>query len=78
MAKRKRRPQATRSKRLITTLKVWEAAKLANVGDAAIYRGIAEGKIPHIKFGRNILLPRSAFLRWLDSCGNTVQPNRAA
>ena len=51
------------------TLKVPEAANIARVGTAAIYNGIKSGTIPHIKFGRNILLPKSAFLRWLDTCG---------
>ena len=38
------------------TYKVVEAARVAGVGGAAIRRGIAEGSIPHIKFGRNILI----------------------
>jgi len=50
-------------------LKVWEAARIANCGSSAIRRGVAEGRIPHIRFGRNILIPRVAFLRWLESCG---------
>ena len=55
-------------------LKVWEASKLARVGTAAIRSGIASGRIPHLKFGRNILIPRLAFLRWMDSCGRETQP----
>jgi len=51
------------------TYKVGEAARVAGVGDAAIRRGIAEGSIPHIRFGRNVLIPRTAFMRWIDSCG---------
>jgi len=51
------------------TYKVDEAARVARVGTAAIRRGIAAGRIPHIRFGRNILIPKSAFHRWLDSCG---------
>lgn len=51
------------------TLKVPEAAKLAGCGDRSIRNAIAEGAIPHLKFGRNIVIPRSAFLRWLDSAG---------
>jgi excisionase family DNA binding protein len=54
------------------TLKIPEAAKIAGVGTRAIYNGVADGKIPHLKFGRNILIPRSAFMRWLDSCGGAV------
>jgi excisionase family DNA binding protein len=51
------------------TYKVPEAARVARVGEMAIRRGISEGRIPHIKFGRNILIPKSAFIRWLESCG---------
>jgi len=51
------------------TYRVPEAARVAGTGTAAIRRGVKEGVIPHLKFGRNILIPRSAFHRWLDSCG---------
>jgi excisionase family DNA binding protein len=51
------------------TWKVGEAAKYAGCGASAIRRGIAEGRIPHIRFGRNILIPKAAFSRWLESCG---------
>ena len=51
------------------TFKVPEAAKFAGCGSSAIRRGIAEGRIPHIRFGRNILIPKVAFIRWLESCG---------
>jgi excisionase family DNA binding protein len=51
------------------TYKVAEAARIARVGAGAIRRGIKAGSIPHIRFGRNILIPKNAFHRWLDSCG---------
>ena len=51
------------------TFKVPEAARYARVGQAAIYNGIHAGTIPHIKFGRNILIPKAAFIRWLETCG---------
>jgi excisionase family DNA binding protein len=51
------------------TLKVHEAAQIAGTGSRAIRNGIADGTIPHIKFGRNIVIPRSAFLRFLDNAG---------
>ncbi len=51
------------------TLKVPQAARFAGVGPAAIYRGIKDGTIPHIRFGRNIIIPKAAFTRWLESCG---------
>lgn len=51
------------------TYKAPEAARVARVGTKAIRRGVADGTIPHLRFGRNILIPRNAFHRWLDSCG---------
>jgi excisionase family DNA binding protein len=51
------------------TWKVPEAAQVARCGEQAIRRGIAEGRIPHIRFGRNIYIPKAAFVRWLESCG---------
>lgn len=54
------------------TLKIHEAAQIAGVGTRAIYVGVKTGKIPHLMFGRNILIPRTAFLRWLDSCGGKL------
>lgn len=51
------------------TMKVAEAARIAGCGERAIRNGISEGRIPHLRFGRNIVIPRSAFLRWIDSGG---------
>jgi excisionase family DNA binding protein len=51
------------------TFKVPEAAKYAGCGSSAIRRGIREGRIPHIRFGRNIFIPKIAFARWLENCG---------
>ncbi len=51
------------------TYKVEEAARVARVGSAAIRKGVKAGNIPHIRSGRNILIPKNAFHQWLDSCG---------
>jgi excisionase family DNA binding protein len=51
------------------TLKVPEAAKIAGCGEKALRRAIAEGKVPHLRFGRNIILPRLAFLNYINSAG---------
>ena len=51
------------------TYKVPEAAKVAGCGQRAIRNGVADGSIPHIKFGRNILIPKNRFHEWLDHCG---------
>jgi excisionase family DNA binding protein len=55
------------------TLKVREAAQIAGCGERAIRNGIDEGSIPHLRFGRNIVIPRSAFLRYLDAAGQSSQ-----
>jgi excisionase family DNA binding protein len=52
------------------TLKIHEAAALAGCGQKAIRNGIAAGYIPCLRLGRNLLIPRSAFLRWLDTAGD--------
>lgn len=49
--------------------KIRQPAKVAQVGTAAICRGVAEGRIPHLRFGKTIVIPRTAFLDWLNNCG---------
>lgn len=53
------------------TYRVPEAARVAGSGERAIRNGIADGTIPHLRFGRNIVIPRNAFHKWLDSCGQS-------
>lgn len=53
--------------------KVAEAAKMAGVGERSIRRGIEDNSIPHLRFGRNIVIPKAAFHAWLDSCGTSGQ-----
>jgi excisionase family DNA binding protein len=53
--------------------KVPEAAKTAGVGERSIRRGIEDNTIPHLRFGRNIVIPKAAFHAWLDSCGTSGQ-----
>jgi excisionase family DNA binding protein len=57
----------------VATLKVPEAARIARVGTAAIYKGVKEGTIPHLPFGRTIIIPRAAFMRFLESCGEACR-----
>lgn len=46
-------------------LSVPEAAKIVGVGKTAIYSGIREGCIPHIKLGSLIVIPEQRFREWL-------------
>ncbi|TEB08630.1 Helix-turn-helix domain protein [Pelotomaculum schinkii] len=47
-------------------LKVPEAAKLARTGKQTIYNYCHVKGFPCVKLGRNIRIPREAFMRWLD------------
>ena len=53
--------------------KVVEAKQMSGLGLNQIYRAIGRGEIPSIRVGRRILLPRKAFLAWL----NGDRPNAA-
>jgi excisionase family DNA binding protein len=64
-----RRTMRRRRRKSRITIKVPEAASIAGAGERSIRDLIAAGKIPHIRFGRNIVIPKAAFLRWLDSAG---------
>jgi len=68
----------TQSNYQVATYKVPEAAQVARVGQSAIRKAIKMGRMPHVRFGRNILIPKSAFHKWLDSCGGSFQGNGEA
>jgi excisionase family DNA binding protein len=55
------------------TWKVPEAAAYAGCGERSIRKGIDAGIIPHLRFGRNIVIPKQAFLRCLDSAGEATR-----
>ena len=61
--RRKRRAASMDS----AVFKVPEAARIARVGPKAIRDGIRKNIIPHVYFGRNVVIPRIAFLNWLNS-----------
>jgi excisionase family DNA binding protein len=48
------------------TYKVPEVAPQLRCGPRAGYRLIQEGSFPHIRLGRNLLVPKAAFHRWLN------------
>jgi hypothetical protein len=45
---------------------------LSTMGINQLYAGIARGEVPSIRVGRRILLPRKAFLAWLDGGPNAA------
>jgi excisionase family DNA binding protein len=53
------------------TLKIPEAAQIVGCGIRAIRNGIGAGDIPHIRLGKNIVIPRAAFLKWIESSGTS-------
>jgi hypothetical protein len=68
-------------KELPATLTADEAWKL--VGKDKISRGgwyaaINRNEVPHRRLGRRILIPRLAFLRWLESAGQSGEPEEGA
>ena len=48
------------------TMDVAEAALLLGVSPWLVLQQIAKGNLPHKRFGRRILIPRRAFLAWLE------------
>ncbi|HYI92079.1 MAG TPA: excisionase family DNA-binding protein [Bryobacteraceae bacterium] len=54
------------------TYSVPEASAVSGLGITAIYRGVKDGRIPHIRAGRRICIPRFAFHQWIDTAGGQV------
>ena len=48
------------------TMDVAEAAALLGVSPWLVFQQIAKGNLPHKRFGRRIIIPRAAFLTWLE------------
>ena len=46
-----------------------EAAELLHVDPRLISRGVSEGKIPHLRLGRRVLILREPFIRMLTGQG---------
>lgn len=55
-------------------MSVAEAGALLGLGRSAAYESIRRNEIPHLKFGRRIVVPRAAVLRMLEDAS---QPTRA-
>lgn len=43
-----------------------EAAQLLGIGRDTAYALIREGRLPAVRIGRRILVPRAALQRWID------------
>lgn len=55
------------------TMDVAEAAALLGVSPWLVLRQIAQGNLPHKRFGRRILIPRARFLAWLEDVDGPEQ-----
>lgn len=53
------------------TLSVAEVQKALGIGKSAVYALINREGFPKIRMGRKFIIPREAFLRWLDQQTST-------
>jgi hypothetical protein len=42
------------------------------ISRASFYAAINRGEVPHRRLGKRIIIPRHAFLRWLETAGQPV------
>ena len=61
--------QLTNDDRL--TLNVKEVARMLGLGETKTYNLARDGKIPALRFGRRIVIPRRRFEMWLEEAGDT-------
>ena len=58
---------------LPVTMRVEEAHEAlggkAVISKATFYLAVQRGEVPHLRLGKRILIPRAAFMKWLESGG---------
>ena len=47
-------------------LRIPEVARLLSVGTSVTYQLVSEGKIPSMRIGHAVLVPRHLLLRWIE------------
>ena len=55
-------------------LTVAEAARLLRISRNTCYELVAEGRIPHVRLGRRILIPRMGLEQWIAREAGLPQP----
>lgn len=50
----------------------------AVISRATFYAAINRGQVPHLRLGKRILIPRHAFMQWLETAGVEVAARGAA
>ena len=53
---------------------VEEAAKLLGIGRGLAYDLVREGRLPHVKLGRRVLVPRQGLEEWIAQEAGLPQP----
>ena len=56
------------------TCSVDEAARLLGISRNLAYDLVREGRLPHVRLGRRILVPRFGLEQWLAKEANVAQP----
>ena len=59
------------------TLDVPEVAKILGCSRGSAYRWVRENRIPALRIGRRIVVPRQAFERWLQTASLPETPHVA-
>ena len=54
------------------TLDIAACARLLGISRGSAYSLAAEGKLPTIRLGRRVVIPKAAFDAWLDSAGGSA------
>jgi excisionase family DNA binding protein len=71
---RRERSETSKTERL--TLTVEEAAHLLGISRGLAYEMARRGKLPVVRFGRRLLIPRRALGRMLDQPGDGSHPRQ--
>lgn len=48
-------------------LRVDEAARLLGIGTTLAYELVGQGRLPHVRLGRTVRIPRRALETWIES-----------
>ena len=67
--KRRRRKRKAVKSEESATLSVKESMAVTGIGSVRTYEMLRKGIIPSIMVGRKFFIPKTALMRWLDSCG---------
>jgi hypothetical protein len=58
---------------MLTADEAWALVGRDKISRGAWYAAINRDEVPHRRLGRRILIPRYAFLRWLETAGQSTE-----